>query len=174
MCERRIKKSKAFAHKIVNGVVVVTVRLEIVLIILCHLFTVHNRYEIVSKELINRFISLWTCKQFAPFVVTSLENENDGETKTDIHSSEADSENDLAIINECRHDGNYLFSMLLTPAAVLAQQHRPRQSFIILADLLTALIKNDLMTISFINKQCVKLLRHEWAQVSIRFEFAAH
>lgn len=144
----------------VNGI-----RLEIVLIIrFHHLFAVRNRYEIVSKELINRFVSMWMCKQFAPFVVTPPENECDTEPIAD--TGEASAESDSAIINEFHVDGNYLFSMVLSPAALLAQQHKPKQSFIVLAELLTALIKNDLMTISFINKQCVNLLRQEWEQVS--------
>lgn len=130
----------------------------------CHLFAVRNRYEIVSKELINRFVSMWMGKQFAPFVVTPAESECDAKPTAD--TGEAGAESDSAIMNECRVDGNYLFSMVLSPAALLAQQYKPKQSFIVLAELLTALIKNDLMTISFINTQCVKLLRQEWEQVS--------
>lgn len=131
---------------------------------ICHLFAVRNRCEIVSKELIHRFVSMWVGKPFAPFVVTPAENECDAEPTAD--TGEVGAESDSAINNECRVDGNYLFSMVLSPAALLAQQHKPKQSFIVLAELLTALIKNDLMTISFINKQCVKLLRQEWEQVS--------
>lgn len=97
--------------------------------------------------------------------------ENDGDT-TEPPTSAAEttgggSENDSAITNEHRQDANYLFSMILSPAALLAQQYRPKQSFVVLADVLTALIESDLMTISFVNKQCVKLLRQEWVQVRL-------
>lgn len=105
--------------------------------------------------------------------MTPAETDSDTEPKTDPNEAGANgAENDSALINECRIDSNYLFSMVLSPAALLAQQHRHKHSFLVLADLLTALIKNDLMTISFINQQCVKLLRQEWDQVSaccIRF-----
>lgn len=142
-------------------------RLEIAIIILFpFIYAVYNRYEIVSKELINQFVSIWTSKQFASFVVTPAENDDDAEQPTSAaESTGGGSENDSAIAKELRHDANYLFSMILSPAALLAQQYRPKQSFIVLADVLTALIESDLMTISFVNKQCVKLLRQEWVQV---------
>lgn len=141
---------------------------------------VYNRHEIVSKELINRFVSIWTSKQLAPFVVTPAENDDDTEQQSQMDRSsgataaDGGDENDSAVINEHRLDGNYLFSMVLSPAALLAQQHKPAQSFMVLADLLTVLVKNDLMTISFINKQCVKLLRQEWEQVSVPMPNESH
>lgn len=109
-------------------------------------------------------MSIWTSKQFAPFVVTPAEIECDTAPKMDTPPIDG-IENDSAIINELRNDDKYLFSMVLSPIALFAQQHKPKQSFIVLADLLTAFITNDLMTISFVNKQCVKLLRQVWEQV---------
>lgn len=60
---------------------------------------------------------------------------------------------------------NYLFAQILSPANVFAQQLKPRESFAALANVITALIKNNLMTINFVNDQSVKLLRQEWNQV---------
>lgn len=62
-------------------------------------------------------------------------------------------------------DTNYLFSFVLSPVYVFAQQNKPLTSFERLATLITQLIKNRLMSIAFLNEQSLKLMHIDWNQV---------
>lgn len=61
-------------------------------------------------------------------------------------------------------DTNYMFSSVFSPVYVFAQQNQP-PSFDKLANLMTQLIKNHLMSIAFLNEQSMKLMHMDWNQV---------
>lgn len=127
-----------------------------------------NRPDVVTKEVIDQFISLWKCKQFAVFIrppstakPSELINESE-DLDCDTQLNSEDQSKKPKII-----DTNYVFSMILSPVYVFAQQYKPQASFDKLAELMTNLIKNGLMSIEFVNEQSMKLLRGdlEWNQV---------
>lgn len=57
--------------------------------------------------------------------------------------------------------------MILSPVCVFAQQNKPPATFDKLAQLITKLIKTGLMSMAFLNEQCMKLMHIEWNQVRI-------
>lgn len=55
--------------------------------------------------------------------------------------------------------------MVFSPVFIFAQQDKPRPSFDKLANLMTKLIKNGLMSVAFLNEQSMKLMHNEWNKV---------
>lgn len=126
----------------------------------------------VTKQVIDQFISLWQCKQFAMFVrpPTSVTS---GPTTTAASTNHAELQNRNfeSNFNEDQTkktkliDTNYMFSLILSPLNIFTQQNKSAASFDKLAQLMFELIKNRLMSISFVNEQSLKLLHMEWEQV---------
>lgn len=120
-------------------------------------------------QVIDQFISLWQCKQFAMFVQppTSAAIATTPST-TDSQLQDRSSQSNF-IEDQSKKpkliDTNYMFSMILSPLNVFIQQNKSAASFERLAQLMTKLIKNRLMTISFVNEQSLKLMHMEWDQV---------
>lgn len=118
-----------------------------------------NRHDVVTKQVIDQFVSLWQCKQFAVFVRPP--------TSVNVTQSQDDASNsdDNQLKRAKPIDTNYLFSSVLSPVYLFAQQNRPAASFDKLAILLTQLIKCGLMNVAFLNEQSMKLLHMKWHQV---------
>lgn len=134
-----------------------------------------NRHDLITKQIIEQFINLWRSEQFAMFVrvpmaitptstsasttsISEHQNRNIGANCNDDNSIENQSKKSRLI------DTNYLFSMILSPLHILMQQNKSSSSgsFECLAQFVAELIKNHLMTISFVNDQCLKLLKMDW------------
>lgn len=127
--------------------------------------SVYNRVDIVTKPIIEHFIKLWQLKAFTLFVQPpSILSQCDAiklpDNQIDIASNIVQSKKSKP------YDTNYLFSYILSAVNVWVQQHKHRIHFEKLADLITALIKNRLMTLAFLNEQCMKLLHLEWEKVN--------
>lgn len=124
----------------------------------------------VTKKVIDQFISLWKCKQFVVFVrpptaaaaAAAVPAANESETQ-DSDTQTNSAEDQLKKAKPI--DTNYLFSMILSPVYVFAQQNKSPASFDKLAQFITKLIKSGLMNVAFLNEQTMKLLHLEWNQV---------
>lgn len=112
--------------------------------------------------MIERFIKLWQLKQFTLFVQAPMPSPSIQLQQPNDTTPEPEPMKKHKI-----YDTSYLFSIILSPVMVYAQQTNARISFEKLADLITMLIKNSLMTLPFLNEQCMKLLHIEWEQVII-------
>lgn len=113
--------------------------------------------------MIDQFISLWQCKQFAVFVrpppsssISDLERQDNVDGDTEFEDQLKKSKT---------LDTNYIFSPILSPLYVFTQQNQPTDSFDKMAQLIIKLIKNGLMSVAYLNEQCTKLMRIEWKQV---------
>lgn len=120
-------------------------------------FTVTNKHEAVSTALINRCVTFWKSDKLAAFVTVPVEVEVESEPP-----GLTDAKKDKQKLNTSL----YIFADILAPVFVHAQMLKPKKSFEILGNFLVQLLKSHLVTISFLNGQCVKLLRHEWEHVS--------
>lgn len=136
------------------------------------MIVVCKRHELVTKQVIDQFIGLWKSKQFAIFVRPPVTTESqlemqDNENRMNISVDQTKKSKSIDTI--------YLFAMVLSPVCVFAQQNRPSATFDKLALLITALIKNSLMSVAFLNEQCMKLMHHQWNQVfSSSIQFPSH
>lgn len=119
-------------------------------------FLVANRHNIVEKDLIKRFIRVWKSKSIEQFVQYKVSNECK-------EMSAEQMENKIDLITE----DIYIFAMLLTPLNLVMLVGKSKGTFTTFANVITALVKDKLVTISFINNQCICLLRKEWDQVNI-------
>lgn len=133
----------------------------------------------VTEQVIDQFIKLWKCKQFAVFVrpktITMSTSESTEHQNSDTQPNSTDDgdddDDDDASMKPKLIDSNYLFSLVFSPVYVFAQQNKPATSFDKLANLMTKLIKNGLMSIAFLNEQSMNLMQQwnhsEWNQVFI-------
>lgn len=114
-----------------------------------------NRHDVVNRQVIDQFIRLWQCKQFALFIRPTI-----GELKN------AGAVNEQMLMEQMNKtkimDTNYIFNLILSPVHVFAQQDKPKASFEKLANLIAKLIEHQLMTLEYLNEQTVKLLRIQW------------
>lgn len=115
-------------------------------------FVVCNCPDVVTKDVIEKFIRLWKSQPFISVIGTK-----------DVTESTFDT--DGIKDGENSNDEKPFFGALLSSSGLMMQQHKSQKTFDLLANLLTALVKNNLINLSFINSQCVSLLRHEWNQV---------
>lgn len=106
-----------------------------------------------------QFIKLWKSKQFELFVCNHVTATESQDLFTENESGSGKPTKSRSMQN------NYLFGLVLSPVYIFAQQNKARASFEKLAELITQLIKNRLMTVAFVNEQCMSLLRLEWNQV---------
>lgn len=118
----------------------------------------------VTKKVIDQFISLWKCKQFVVFVRPPPPSPAANESETRDSEIQSDSVEDQSKKPK-PIDTNYLFSMILSPVYVFAQQNKSPTTFDKLAEFIAKLIKNDLMNVAFLNEQGMKLMHLEWNQV---------
>lgn len=121
-----------------------------------YILLVANRHDIVDKDLIKRFIRVWKSENVEPFI--QWKDSNDGK---DMSAKQMENEIDLIT------DDIYIFSSLLTPLNLISLEGKMKVTFTTFANVITALVKDKLVTLSFINNQCVSLLRQEWDQVNI-------
>ena len=119
---------------------------------------VSNRFEIITTSLIKRFVAVWKHEKLSPFVVEPAEYETETEER-----SATDENHDRRVRNN-----GYIFADFLCPVSVYSQRSKPKKSFEILGCVFVELIKSKLITISYLNWLCVKLLRQEWEQVSYK------
>lgn len=126
----------------------------------CGLISVTNRHDLVTAALIQKCMDLWKCDKLSCFAVAPIEVENDDEPKSDT------SKDALA---QRKINTNYIFADVLTPLFVQSQLSASKQSWDVLSVLIIQLLKNKLMTINYLSRQCVKLLRYEWSHVSFTF-----
>lgn len=139
-----------------------------------------NRHELMTKQVIEQFINLWRSEQFSMFVrvpttaTTAAVSATSGQDHSDDNNiNSTDSIEKKPKLN----DTNYLFAMILSPLHMLMLQHKSTSSssattsgsFDCLAQFVAELIKNHLMTISFLNDQCLKLLKMEWEATTLKF-----
>lgn len=146
--------------------------------------TVCNRDDIVTKSMIDQFVKVWQLKAFTLFVQppTTISQSD----KIELHDNQSKMVSDASAVavatattatTEAERkpksfdSSNYLFSLILSPVNVFAQQLKPRNSFEKLANIITMLIKNRLMSLAFLNEQCMQLLHMEWHQVSFSLIF---
>lgn len=112
------------------------------------IIVVVNRHELVTDVLIQKCLNLWKCDQLLLFVAVPVENDN--------------TENEMA---QSKVYTNYIFADILSPLFIYSQQFSSKQSWNALSNLIIQLLKNKFMTINYVTRQCVKLLRYEWAHV---------
>lgn len=144
------------------------------------LLLVCNRHDLMAKQVIDDFITLWKCEQFAIFARApaartqpttetgdraQLQDENYG---GGVGSATQDDSIDSQSNKPKPIDTNYLFSMLFSPLHIFMQQHKAPSSFECLARFTVELIRHQLMTISFLNEQCLKLLKMEWDTTALK------
>lgn len=138
----------------------------------------------ITKSIIEQFIKLWKLKQFTLFVQPPSKSQT---TQSDIIESQdnqtkvtSDTVVDAAVDKDPSiidakplkpSDSTYLFSVILSPVNVYAQQAKPRIHYEKLADLIIMLIKNRLMSLAFLNEQCMNLLHMQWDPVIIDLFF---
>ncbi|XP_031618748.1 protein disks lost [Contarinia nasturtii] len=136
---------------------------HLVLLLIC------NRHDVVTKHIIDEFISLWLCKQFAVFVHPPPPSPPTTATETsDLDRQDDDTDLEDQLKKSKPLDTNYLFSMILSPLYVFTQQNQPTISFDKMAQLMIKLIKNGLMSIAYLNEQCTKLMRIDWNQTTLK------
>ncbi|XP_055295120.1 protein disks lost [Sitodiplosis mosellana] len=136
------------------------------------LLLIWNCHDVVTKQVIDQFISLWQSKQFAVFVRPPTTTTTTT-TTTAGHSESQDSDTQANVTEDQSKktksfDPMYLFAMVLSPVCIFAQQYRPPVTFDKLALLITKLIKNGLMSVAFLNEQCMKLMHHQWNQATLK------
>lgn len=154
-----------------------------------------NRHDLMTKQIIEQLINLWRSEQFAMFVRVPTTTATAAAAAASISSGSEHLDRNIAgnrnddnnintidsVENQSKkarlNDTNYLFSMILSPLHILMQQHKSTStassssasgSFDCLAQFVAELIKNQLMTISFVNDQCLKLLKMEWESATLK------
>lgn len=124
-----------------------------------------NRHEIVTAALIDACIAVWQCRQLSLFV--NVPSDNAPETIiVDIDKEQWER-------RKTHPSTCYLFGDLLAPVFVHSLQLKSKQCWEALGRLIIQLVKVNLMTIGYLTDVCVKLLRHEWPQVSFVIGYTA-
>lgn len=131
----------------------------------------------MKNDLVKLFIQFWKHEKFSSYVIPPTDSNANASDDRSLQQQAQELQQEetmlkkltLQEIKDVRKSMNYIFSMLLTPGMVFLQQGQPKQSFEVLGKCITELINSGLVTVNFINEQCVKLLREEWEQVRFIF-----
>lgn len=119
------------------------------------LLLIARRSELITKDLVAAFLSVWTCASLRPFTTPPI-----AEEAADPHERAVDtSSKGRKII--------YIFQDVLSIYGLseMVDGCGGRQSFAAMELLLVELLAGGLLTIEHINQQCVRFLRVEWPTV---------
>lgn len=114
----------------------------------------------MTNELIEKCIDLWKCDKLTEYVSTPKESE------PDILNTSDNSDLHDALVRRKPNSSNYIFSDILAPCYIHSLQLTTKQVWDLFGKFICQLIKNNLMTINYLNGQCVKLLRVDRSHVS--------
>lgn len=119
------------------------------------LLVIVRRSELLTKEVISPFITLWTCDPLKPFSTPTVPEE-----APDPHHRAVDTS------GTNRRKAAYIFQDVLNIHGLSnMMESGGHHSFDAMERLLVELLYAKLLTIEHINQQCVRFLRVEWPEV---------
>lgn len=140
----------------------------IIIIVYLFIFQVCNRSDLVTPNFLEYFMKFWRCPAFSEY---TLPPPIDNDDAIDSSAAMDSSINASSIATETTKKSSYIFEQIVSNCYLFQLTMCPPDAFGALERLLVQLIRNNYLTITALNVQCVALLRDEWPTV-IDFFFA--
>lgn len=135
-----------------------------------HCYSVANRPELTTKEILAKLFVIWQHEKLLPFTTTkttvALQNPPPTDTE-DMKDDDVDEISSQQSQNNRLRMSNFIFNNVISSRFMVTMEARDEKCFEVYGDFLVELIRHKFITMEHVNELSIGLYKHEWNKVCL-------